>query len=331
MTRSDFDALMPADSTLRRLAADIAKLDCRQAASFLSNSSELPDNFLANADIGPGYYPPTGYSRSHLAQWKYRRIVPDLSPSEVHGFADIHPPAARGISLIFDPLVDAFLAAHLHQSGSLPQPCTVIVLSDFYPMQTGIKPHTTDDWGLAETLRTLNGIVTYPDTTTPHLFDYVTRSRDWRDNRRLIETTIASKRVLLWNFFPFFRGGNIASGRCGLPIIGHWRKQCWEFLSRFLEAVCADRVLLACSGEMLPLPIPRGDHSAPIQLNSPDKSLQRPAGGRHFERPPRLSDLTPLPPCVLKLYRLYHPYTWPMMNYSPDLIASVLERTVGNA
>ena len=318
MKRSDFDLWFPQDSPLRRTATEIATTDA-QAYPNEDDKSRL-DNFIANGQTGSAYQFPPPLPRdapawSALAQWKHGQELSQLSTWAKHGFADGTRSSPRGAALLFDPFVDAFLAAHMKHGGAIPKGCQVIILSDYYPLDAvspAIPKGFQNDWGLEEMRNTLNG-TSGKDLTTRKLFNCLFDENGWQGNPDRIAQIICDKHLLLWNFLPFFRGGDKAGGALGLPTKGPWRFYCWDFMKKFLEATQASRIVFACSEELLqkPLPCDKSDHAISIlPFKSSQKFLRKPKGAEGFEAPPTLDQFPALPTCICEAFRLYHPRAW---------------------
>lgn len=62
-----------------------------------------------------------------------------------------------------------------------------------------------------------------------------------------ISEAFSKHRLLIWNYFPFLRGGSHCEGMNGLPDATkyEWIRYCDEQLGKFLKCVNADRVLFA--------------------------------------------------------------------------------------
>jgi len=112
--REAFDAWVPETAPLRGLTGEIATLRATEAAAFLSRVGCEPFNILANAQLASDWSSPVAHSSKTLLRWKG-------TPAHFHGFRGRKAVAARGLSLLFDPLVDAFLAAHFLRTGRLPE------------------------------------------------------------------------------------------------------------------------------------------------------------------------------------------------------------------
>jgi len=296
MLRQQFDSLAPAGSPLRKLAAKIAQLDASVWPTFLSRAGREPLNVLANAEFSSEWTPPPAYSRKAVLKWKG-------NPAALHGFASKSRKSPRGLALLFDPFVDAFLAAHFVSRATIPSDCTVLVLTDFYPSVGADYP--ADDWANNETREILAGNVNGRHSTTTQLFDSLFGKAEWRDQGDKIVAGISDKKLLLWNFFPMFRGGDIPTGSSGLPMAGNWRLRCWELLSEFLLAVGASRAVLASSQAMLPVLRSPAAALAQIDLDVPG-----------------VDALLPVLPCSRGTYRISHPSSWKRVhNDGPHLNA----------
>lgn len=294
MLRKQFDTWATPDSQLRQLASKIARLEAKKYPTFLSRTGREPCNILANAELSNNWTPPPNYTKTAVLKWKG-------TPAALHGFSSSRRSSGRGLALLFDPFVDAFLTAHFSRSGVLPQGCTVLVLTDYYPsVGAGCK---IKDWAVSETEGILSGRISGRNSTATQLFDSLFGKSGWRMQGDKIAEGIRRKDLLLWNFFPMFRGGDVPTGSSGLPLAGEWRLRCWELLSEFLIAVGATRTVLACSQVMLPL---TGMPPSPI-----DQSMLTLPGVR-----------VPLHalPVERGVYRISHPSSWKRVrNDGPQL------------
>ena len=296
MLRQQFDPWTPAGSPLRELAAKIAQLDASLWPTFLSRKGREPLNVLANAESSNKWTPPPAYSRKAVIKWKG-------NPAALHGFASKSRKSIRGLALLFDPFVDAFLAAHFANRATIPSGCTVLVLTDFYPSVGAAYP--AEDWAQNQTREILAGNVNGRHSTATQLFDSLFGKAEWRGQGEKLVEGISDKKLLLWNFFPMFRGGDIPTGSSGLPMAGNWRLRCWELLSEFLVAVGASRAVLASSQAMLPV------------LRSPAAAL-----AQMDLNVPGVDSRLPLLPCSQGTYRISHPSSWKRVhNDGPHLNA----------
>lgn len=305
MKRQDFDQWVPNGSPLRTLASKISTLPVAADPTFFGrvSSHDWPYNFLANGQESSQWcHPPTPFSAPGLAAWKAATPRGGLGIHEEHGF-DGSPPLflPRGLSLLFDPLVDSFLAAHLLSAqnlniGNTATGCTVIVLSDYYQFGNGSGFVVTGDWGLDETCAVLGGNIAGGDRTTRNLFDCLFGRGRWKGDNENIVNDIVAQRVLLWNFLPMFRGGTSATASNGVPPASrHWVKTCWNFLAEFVHAVQAANVVLACSRDHLRI------QRSGVALPSTSITVRN------------LGTMT-LPGCVRSVWRLNHPYSWGVGN-----------------
>ena len=283
--REAFDAWVPEAAPLRSLAGEIATLRATEAVAFLSRVGCEPFNILANAQLASDWSLPVAHSSKTLLRWKG-------TPAHLHGFRGRKAVPARGLSLLFDPLVDAFLAAHFLRTGRLPKAGpTVLVLTDFYPLAAANVQG--QDWAQEESTSFLEGRVSGRQSTVTQLFDALFGKAEWKENPEVIAAGITAQNLLVWNFFPMLRGGEEPTGGAGLPLAGAWRLRCWQWLHAFLEAVGANRVVLASSQAMLPIA------AAPAErLNTATLVLP--------------GTPTPLPalPCGNAVYRIAHPSSW---------------------
>ena len=319
-----------AKSCLRKLAAEIAAYPCvaAQADSFFS-ARPPPFNFLANGKTR-NYQPlkkigcPTA-----IAQWKFSNRA--LNCCLAQGFADLEPEADAadpGLSLLFDPLVDAFLAAHLKE-GPLKLGGTVIVLSDFgaiYDPSIRVVGFSGNDWGEDET----NTVLKLPfalGTFTGRGLDKSTRvltnclgatAQKKGSPANSFSEIVTSRNVFVWNFMPFFRGGADSGDDVALPDPKcsnvKWQQECLLWLDQFLTCVEASKVVLCVNKSRL-LPLTNGGR---ISINDPSWQAHLPA-------------IWPPPPLINGLMRsrgvfsLNHPCSrhWHTENNCAD-IASIL-------
>jgi len=297
VTRQQFDEWVPTHSPLRKLAGEIAGLNAVTWPAFLSRKGQEPLNVLANADRSDIWTPAPKFSRKEIVKWKG-------SPPSFFGFAKGTRASSRGLALLFDPFVDAFLAAHLKRGRELAD-CTVLVLTDYNPFVPIGYPEA--DWAECESRAILHGMVHSRHSTIVQLFDALFGRNAWCKQHEGIVEGIVNKKLLLWNFFPFFRGGVTPTGSSGLPRAGNWRLKCWSFLSDFLGAVGATRVILACSQAMLPTKERKGGPLTLSTLNIPGVK-------------------TPLPPliCTGEVFRVSHPSSWKRVQNHGPLLNSIL-------
>jgi hypothetical protein len=131
--RLQFDQWFADSHPLRALAIDIAGLRSSEAAPFISTvSKHHPFNFLANGVTGRSYQLPSqgDDQKTALAYWK---LGSSEGNAALHGFGERDQPL-KGLSLLFDPVVDFSLASHMFCDGALPASPVVMVLTDYYPI-----------------------------------------------------------------------------------------------------------------------------------------------------------------------------------------------------
>ena len=104
-------------------------------------------HIFTHTQLAGDWSPPADHSSKTLLRWKG-------TPAHLHGFRGRKTVGGRGLSLLFDPLVDAFLAAHFLRTGRLPDAGpTVLVLTDFYPLAA--TNGQGQDWAQQESARFL--------------------------------------------------------------------------------------------------------------------------------------------------------------------------------
>jgi hypothetical protein len=245
--RLAFSEAFPDNDNLRNLARKIAGLSYQQGLTsgfLVPDVGRCPYNFLAHgqAKSPPLQFLGSGGFDEQLARAKFQRDeTAKTSPTERHGFSQDGHGCTTGLSLLFDPLVDAFLILPLlmgcdkYWGGP-----TVLVLSDYWPFlkleEGDFKPQGSvdHDWGRFETNRLLfSGIA---DTAIRILVDTLSKGKLSGKQPRVlthpdVRTEIEARRLLLWNFFPFFRGGTDATDEKGLPNSISWQNpvgSCWK-------------------------------------------------------------------------------------------------------
>lgn len=298
MLRKQFDDWIPFASPLRNLATKIAQLEAAIWPDFLARTGSEPLNVLANAELADSWRQPSSFTRKALLLWKG-------GPAGLHGFASKSKRSPRGLALVFDPFVDAFLAAHFATGGKLESDCTVLVLTDYYPSASITSPSI--DWAKTETESLLEGRIRGRNSTTPQLFNALFGKDGWRGQRAQITEGIRSRKLLLWNFLPMFRGGEVPTGGSGLPPAGNWRLKCWELLAEFLVAVRASRTVLASSQAMLPF------HGNLAGILTNEQLLV-----------PGIDGPLPSLPCARGVYRIFHPSSWKRMRNDGPLLSRIL-------
>ena len=240
---------------LRGLAQKIAQYECHRARTdcFFS-AAPPPYNFLANGEANA--YTPLSPIECPLkiAEWKFNR--PSLNCCLERGFSDIpdYSPTL-GLSMLFDPLVDAVLAANtgISLGGFAPKSgATVIVLTDYgaiWDKTIKVIGYTRPDWGEDETVNILHPP---PPASRKQLSPTIYNLWEclcppgWRTNTDLIGQTLRKKNILIWNLIPFFRGGSGSSSDAELPHpkCGHWLEICMNWLCEFYAGVNACKIVL---------------------------------------------------------------------------------------
>jgi hypothetical protein len=264
----------------RILAADIGGTDCISGSSIGFHPPVY--NFLANGDasIPIASLPrlPTADPPRLLGAWKF--CTPSPTCCQRQGFDDCNRHSVKGVSLLFDPLVDAFLLANCahHGNPSAPPKRTVIVLTDYGPvfdkdvnLQLPGTGTPCKDWASREIRRVFNSHPSHNwkpgrrrkiwrhDLTTEYLMKAICGARPW------LPCKIACRGVWVWNFIPFLRGGFCSCGMAGLPYGGSlasgWVHQCLEWLCRFSRLVNATQIAWCTSEEIRGLAL--GSHVRP--------------------------------------------------------------------
>ena len=235
--RVECDDRFAQGSCLRNLACDIASLEWIEAKQHgLVNASPAPYNLLANGETGSGWICPTDILPTDLIAWK----------NAANGFVGS---THRGLSLLFDPFVDACLLIEAKKANEAFQRTKVLVLTDYYPiLQIGIK--AGQDWGAEETENFFMALGL--GLSGNNIFKALAEEGSIESVRNTSEDEIrglfSEKHLLIWNYFPFFRGGNNCQGTKGLPSpIGdcRWIHYCEGLLKRFLDCVNASHVIFA--------------------------------------------------------------------------------------
>lgn len=253
--RTGFTTEYNKDSCFRRLANKISTLDEHTAQKIglfeLHKSRAYPANFLVNGSdetfkpVWTTHQEPDCLSLYDLAGWKFDvSSAFDAKPTR-YGFNN-HLKGSRGLSLLFDPLIDTFIELNRGSIGK----SFVIVLTDFYPFYLCNSDMLTGrDWGSEQTRNYLSG------TETGATLGPIVAALSEVFHRQGTENgteKFEGLGVYLWNFFPFFRGGAGHSGGIGLPETAKWVEKALEWLSIFLECVKAHTVVLACSDWVFP-------------------------------------------------------------------------------
>lgn len=131
----------------------------------------------------------------------------------------------------------------------------VIVLTDYSPIagiELEVVKSGTQDYGedgARDFLAAKN-----LGTSGCNLVKCVTGMRSVEDVRKelgkdsgYLAAQFAQRKILIWNFFPFQRGGVHCQGTKGLPLMHNpqWLHLCCDYLERFLQAVSATEVIWA--------------------------------------------------------------------------------------
>jgi hypothetical protein len=165
--RTGFATEYNKDSCFRRLASRISTLDERTAQKIglfdLHESHAYPANFLVNGSdetfrpVWTTHQEPDCLSLYDLASWKFDMPGSFDAKTSRYGFNN-HLKGSRGLSLLFDPLIDAFI--ELNRAAAI-QKSFVIVLTDVYPFYLCNSDMLTGrDWGSEQTRKYLNGTET---------------------------------------------------------------------------------------------------------------------------------------------------------------------------
>jgi hypothetical protein len=245
--RKDFEKLFQATHPLRMLASEIATYQCTQAQKdgFFS-ATPPPYNFLANGwvDNYKPPLPPIGCPLE-IAKWKFAGQA--INCCLAQGFNE-ESLSNKGLSLLFDPLVDAVLYANMGGGGKIQLRPTVIVLSDYsaiWDADIKLIGYGGSDWG-EEEARSIFNLSKSTSTTEINLWDCICEGDSWRTHPDKIQAEIRRRNILIWNFMPFFRGGADSTGASGLPKnCANWKNVCWRLLLKFVLAIAASQIVLA--------------------------------------------------------------------------------------
>ena len=245
------------NESLLELAKRIASFSEKEAREHgLMSALPEPYNVLANAVDGRDWRIP--HPISEVQEWKNHR----------NGFSG----EKVGLSVRFDPFVDAALYCHFGRQGQRINP-TVLVLTDYGPWESIVEEADSSggssDWALKQINEFLEGRAL--DTTGNNIVKAVTKKSNIEAVQRdfgCIEKAFGEHGLFLWNYFPFARGGKNAEGKEGLPAMGRgadlqWVTICERFLADFCKAVGAKKVAIAINqdvgrarkGRLLPLGI----------------------------------------------------------------------------
>ncbi|MDQ2866793.1 MAG: hypothetical protein M3R59_00020 [Verrucomicrobiota bacterium] len=248
--RIECDKGFPDGSDLRKLASDITSLEWAEAKQHgLLTANPAPYNLLANGETGSGWICPAQISSNDLIAWK----------KAANGFAGS---THRGLSLLFDPFVDACLLnvsiKDDNGEGTFPQSTKVLVLTDYYPLKHVVGEMSAlpgQDWAAVETENFQNA--RNLGLTGNNLFKALfADQRSIKEVRMLGQEGIikkfADERLLIWNYFPFMRGGSDCEGMSGLPKPSDcsWISYCDNLLLQLLHFVNASHVLFAMNQQV---------------------------------------------------------------------------------
>lgn len=248
--RSHFEQWFPATHPLRELAADIASLGMGTAVSSgVWTAKPPPWNLLSNG-VAAGWRAAAAPGRAGWVKTKGGTL-------NDQGFSG----HAWGLGMLFDPFVDATIWSCCSRQGPSVGPVgfsamRVIVLTDYSPIagiELEVVKSGTQDYGedgardflAAKALGTSGCNLVKCVTGMRSIEDDV--RRELRKDSRYLAAQFAQRKILIWNFFPFQRGGSHCQGTQGLPSMQntHWLQLCHVYLDRFLAAVSATEVIWA--------------------------------------------------------------------------------------
>ena len=244
--RTECDAHYPDGACLRKLACDIASVGWTQAKSLgLLTAAPAPFNLLSNGETNSGWVAPTQLFPNELLAWKHA----------ANGFTC---PAIRGLSLLFDPFVDACLLIEARKAGGPFKTKTkVLVLTDYDSLKNVIGEMAVmigQDWAAVATgnFFKAKNLGLAGNNFFKALLGKDSISEVQNMGTKEICAAFGSHNLLLWNYFPFLRGGYDCVGMSGLPDPNNcaWIQYCDERLMDFLECVNADRVVFAANKEV---------------------------------------------------------------------------------
>jgi hypothetical protein len=307
--RGSFEVKYNQDSCLRSLAREIATLDGSEARTIglydLKDSVDYPANFLVNGSaetfvpISTTHHERDSLTLYDLARWKFNDVLAFNAKSSRYGFNNPFN-GSRGVSLLFDPLVDAFI--QINRTAAVRK-SLVIVLTDFYPYSSCYSDMVTEmDWGSELTCKYLDGSET---GATLNALTSALNATSTHPNAIGLEKFV-DVGVFLWNFFPFFRGGSYHSSEAGLPKTAKWLPIAWHWLNTFLRCVDSHTVIFASSDWVFPEHANSNDCGKDLsQRNVSQFSWNW--SKRDLDSLPR--DLFVTLSCA-KLFRLHHPAAW---------------------
>jgi hypothetical protein len=335
--RQTFKLIIQAYPSLGVLANDIATVEESCTGKFLSKRRASrwynnPANFLVNGaweeetDSRPRPLDPKLFQHkcsrvaalegflAELRKWKARGSTTEAQANTL-GYS-LGPSANRGLSLLFDPLVDFTLLVQWLCCGRLPEKPTVLVMSDFYPLglvaEEMLEEH---DWAQSygEWFMDVTNWVEATDPTTRRLAKVLksnTTGTELCDPAMPKSSVlfVGNYNILIWNFFPFFRGGFSSTGSAGLPPSASvYRNACFVWMIRFLKAVDAGRLLIATSVDVFP-PARSGD--AIQKLKTASDLADRSNAGIRDDLDDFFKSPQTLVPNLVEFYRIFHPYRW---------------------
>jgi hypothetical protein len=126
----------------------------------------------------------------------------------------------------------------------------VLVLTDYSPLSDIIKQmnkQPSKDWAEVETENFVNATNLWltGNNILQALFKIGLIAKIRAFEKQEICSAFSRQHLLLWNYFPFARGGNVFVGMDGLPTDCSWINLCDELLCKFLECVDASDVTFA--------------------------------------------------------------------------------------
>jgi hypothetical protein len=308
-------------------------------SGFLSPKKEIwkqPANFLANGDAAnpnPVFWA-TSVDESDFYYDKERRCWNDPKKTEdaltnllqelavwkdPHNSSDlgfnVEAKTPPGLALLFDPLVDFALASHLLYDG-FTKPLRILVLTDYYPLVwNGLdliralkNSEGKQDWAVQNTVA-LTSVSSWNNFTLDQTSYWLAKCIQPDKLSDPARQRFVEKRLLLWNFFPFFRGGFGKTSGDGLPSYGaSYRVKCLQWLFAFVQAVDATEVIVAANNVVFP---DRNGGKATDQLELLEH-LKLPETYKGIdglletlvEHPKEVS------PNLEKVYRVPHPLHW---------------------
>jgi len=128
----------------------------------------------------------------------------------------------------------------------------VLVLTDYYPLKLLLGQMSVligQDWA---SIAAANFLAAKElGLTELNLVRAVTEKNSIKEVQKMgegfISSCFAKHRLLVWNYFPFLRGGSECEGAAGLPDPSNplWLSYCDRLLAQFLRCVDAAEVILA--------------------------------------------------------------------------------------